>query len=217
MVAFLGPALMAGGTLAKGIGNSKTRGARGRRLDDHSNAQAALQAEAQAAFDQLLPKFTRDSVDRDVAGKKASRTTKLQRGLDGDVGIKIPLPGSAPASVAGEFSATNDRATDRSMDFARRLAELGAYRDSGFDRNIELNRGRQDIGRIANFASGQSRLLPFQLNEANQAGSTWAGFGDLLDQAGQMAFFSSLLKGAPGMSEADILKRDQSMSGLLVG
>lgn len=191
----LGATLLAGGTLANAIGSGKVSSKRGRILDDEGNRQAEYQRKAQVAFDQILPEFTRDSFDRGIAGAGARRATALRAGIGDAPGPKVPMRSSVPAQVTSEYASTGDRATTLAGQFADSLAKMGAFRDVMFGKGIDLNRTKQEVGRMADFAAGSNRVLPMELVAANNAGSTWRGIADILNQAGGMAFMSSLYGG----------------------
>lgn len=102
--------------------------------------------------------------------------------------VAAPISGSAPTVVKSELAKRMQGALDQSKSQAQKLGKLGGYGDTWLDQGFaDMETGR-NLGVNSNFAAGNSALLPYAQDFAEQrAYKPISPIGGLLQGFGSMA------------------------------
>jgi multidrug efflux pump subunit AcrA (membrane-fusion protein) len=182
---------------ANSIGASQAAAATGRALEAHRARQAALQQEAGALQDKSRESYT------DFSGQQGQRADELGSYLKQQL-----QPSQAPAGTEQPISGSNITVQEEAKQrgkasaFAQGQADaLGEYRGFG-DTLGTLSRAQArdagQIGQIGGFMSGNSSILPIELDAANQAGNGLKAIGGIAQGLGKLGVSAGLGGGFGG-------------------
>lgn len=188
-----GVALLAG-TAASAIGARKAENAvvNVRRAED--SRQNTFKAEAEGGLKKNMDATTAEAItgrqgsaaaQREAAYRAANAaaphaTQQVASGSLGGNKVVSDSLGQMLASVG-----------DRVSQQGNARARLGSFGDAMFDTNVLLGRGRQDIAKAADFASGSLKPLQMEMEAGSHKGDKMKALGTMLQMVG-----STMLAGA---------------------
>lgn len=162
--------------------------------------QRRLQDESGAEFGSAVGRFDPTAQRKQMGETREARTETLTDAVPEMAagGSGVPIQGSAPTVVGGEIARAMQSAQAGARGSAGRLGKLGAYSDSLFNDNMALNRTRQNIGTVSNFAGRSAGLLPFEASiAAANSQKPSSGFGELLQLVGSGASMAGMMGANP--------------------
>ena len=102
----------------------------------------------------------------------------------------------APSFVGENIARQVRGAVGKGRDYAGAASRFGSYGGQAVNANTELTRLGQDIGRVANFSRGQSRVLPMSLQAQLQSrGRGYRSASDLANVMGRLKLLQAFEKG----------------------
>lgn len=143
----------------------------------------ALEAESQGRFADSMNRTTRTQREDDMAGAEEERIAEDVPLVTAPAATAVP-EGSAPKEVGATNARALRQATNKSLSLAKRRAAVGAYGDAQGEASANLATNNNWQSMFGNFAQGDARVLPAQLETANSAGGMWRGLGGLLSAGG---------------------------------
>lgn len=173
---------MGAGMIAQG----KAKEARNAAVQAENTRQRHIQQGSNALFDQTITQASKPAQDAAVDDAGDERTTQDTARLKA-FPTMTPNVGDAPKEIGGAFTRALRGALTRNIDRAGRTADVNAYGDATRGLGVNLARAGQWQSIFGNQAVNSSRLLPGELEDANNAGSGWANIGGLLSGAGRIA------------------------------
>lgn len=207
-----GSALLGGGSvIANMMGEGERNAARDNVIGTEAKRSAGYEGQASNLFQKTLTKADKVKTDADVKAEADKRTAEDSALID-SAGNFTPPTGSAPTEVGQAIARAGQAAVARGKNQARLNANVSAVGGVQQKQGIDIGRDAawQNIygTRIRNSAS----LLPLELEEANRAGSTARGIGQLLSAGSAVAGSAGMsglggakgpmMVGADGMSPA---------------
>jgi hypothetical protein len=187
MLAYAAMAAQAVGTGMKLLGQDK--------VDDERRAAMRAEAARQRSFQQQSAEQVAETT------KQVGREAQEQAENEATAERVQKMTPETTVPVAGEYSQTNQQAPSvvkgaigrqiadavrRGRGNVKNLARLSAYGDAGLDTNLKLLRSAERIQQIANNSAGSSRVLPFELQDANRAGQGFDLAGDIASGLGSI-------------------------------
>lgn len=133
-------------------------------------AQAELQRQADAKVQQGISEFTPQKQDEQLAQATQQRTQALQAAPAPTDQYQAAAP-ETPTVVSDDLNRRLQSTAATAKDAAARRARLGAYGDASMQQGFDMNRVREGLRRSQLESQGSSRMLPYALREASNAGS----------------------------------------------
>lgn len=186
---FAALALLAGGSIAKYIGDTQAQHAQQAAQDAERARQQQLTQRQQQAFQESVTKANSLADPNAETAAVDKRNTALQAALTPASAQADFLPGSssAPQLVqdAGARTAADTHAY--SSNLAQALARLSGTGDQLLTTNIGIGRDAGAIGQLADFKQGSADVLPAELRAAATKGALLRGLGGIAQSIGGAA------------------------------
>ncbi|MFY9292830.1 MAG: hypothetical protein WAP03_19365, partial [Methylorubrum rhodinum] len=186
-----GIALSGASVAANSIAASQQQAATDRALQAHRAKQAALQQEASA-----LQEKSRQSYDG-FGQQQDQRANELGAYLNKQIDATPAAPSAEPAQTASNITVQEEaRQRGQARAYSQRqagaLGELRGFGDMLGTLSRQQARTSGEIGQIGGFMSGNSAVLPLQLDAASRAGDTMATLGGLAGGFGRLGISAGL-------------------------
>lgn len=178
-------ALLVAGMLANKQANDAVARERSNKLGQERVRQKELQDQADAAQRQELEQQSRPAIEQDQNQQAAERQAKYDAvapTVDSATASYAPSA-SAPTQVKSQLAGAVVDALRRGRRTAVAQAKLGGIGDASQNAGFGLQRGGQELNSIGNRSRSSSNILPFELQDANQAGEGWRTIGDAANLA----------------------------------
>lgn len=185
-------ALSGGSVAANMIGQNEQQSARDRAMMDESGRVAGYEGQSSALFGKTLGRVDKTRTDAEVKAEADKRTADDSALID-SAGNYMPPTGSAPKEVGEQIARAGQTAIARGKNQARLNANVSAIGGVHQKQGIDIGRDAQWQGIFGNNIKRSAGILPLELEEANRAGSTARGIGQLLSAGASVA-------GAAGMA-----------------
>ncbi|MDE2101773.1 MAG: hypothetical protein KGL39_31290 [Patescibacteria group bacterium] len=205
-LALLGLGLGAVGTGLNIAGNSEDAAAMAKVRADFTRKQALLQQQSNDIFQNSLKGSTPAIAGQQMQAGQNARTSMWNQLQSATTPVASALPATGAASPTSKAAA---RATTAGNVFNTMnegaSAREGSYGDWENQQAIKNADAAQKLGVVTNFASGNSNLLPTELQVASQAGSKLSGWGSIVSSLGALtglAGASGAFGGAAGAADA---------------
>jgi len=150
----------------------------------------SLAQDSRSAFNDRVQNSQAD----DMAVQQKEATDNRQQTLDAAVesapptATQVALSGDAPTVVKSDLASRMKTAMDAGKKQAQSLGKLGGYGDSWLNQGFKDLEAGRSIAQDANFAAGNSAILPYQQDIAEQrATKPISPLGGLLQGFGSMA------------------------------
>ncbi len=180
-------ALTAAGTGLSIAGQNAANSAREKALSNSVKEQDQSRNEASAIFNQNTANQTPADYQKNIKDAATQREGEYQAAQQSAPGlVNLPKQGESPTVV----NEANRKFSDLSMfrnQQNQQAALLAGYGDAQFGQNLANNRVGQDLGRVSNFAEGNLRTLPFELDSAGHAGDSLRLGGTIASALGTIA------------------------------
>lgn len=188
----------AGSVAAQQQASNQAEKARNSAINDEMLRQDALQKEAQRNLASTTDEFSQANQNKQVVDAANKREATYQAAIPQTAGVEtFGLQRGQPKVVGDTFARADANSTDRTMDYAKRLALLNAFGDSNFKNNINLLNNQQNLNMLAGFSNASNGLLPGELANAANAGQGWKFASDIFGGIGSVA-------GAYGLSQPKV-------------
>lgn len=193
-------ALTAGSMAANSVAQSKVNKARNGAMEAERIRQGQLQQEADALNTQSQDRY------KGFEGKQDERSSKLGEYFTSQV-QDIPNPEGAPSEsvpasasnvVVQEQKKQGAKTKAYSTQQATALGNLRGFGDLLGETSRLQGRDAAQIGTVGGMMKGSQAVLPLELEAANQKGSGWKTFGDLLSAGAAITGGVGAAKGAAG-------------------
>lgn len=190
-------AMMAGSVLANKMGADAQTGARNQVLSESRQRQQQFQQQATDKFNTTLPLAGRENVDKN-AGVAAGERSAKDQSLMSSIGAAAPVAAaSAPKDVGSAYGSAIRDSGQRGIVQANANSKVGGVHDANLKTGIDLTRAGEWQNIFSNNMAHDAALVPGELNNANYAGGTMRGIGQILGAGGQMAGMAGLTGGGP--------------------
>lgn len=156
------------------------------------NEKIADQSRAQ--FDQTNKRLSDQNAQEVQDKAQADRTATLETAITPtNASVEaIPTTGSAPAVVQSEIAQKMLDVFSKSKADAKNLGKLSSYGDSWFQQGLDQNAANRDIGVLADRAAGNTAIMPYSQDFAQQRayrpvspiGGILQGIGGMLGSMG---------------------------------
>jgi hypothetical protein len=183
-------ALTGGGVAANAAGARKAEKAsvNVRRAED--SRQNMYQQQAEAGF----AKNMKTAGVEDVIAKQGAATTDREQAYSA-ASMAAPRAAEVAASgsmggnrvVAGNLAQAMSGANERVAQLGNARARLNSFGDAMFDTNLQLGRGREEIGLAANLSANSLRPMEAEMGAAAKKGDKLKMLGTILMAAGSAA------------------------------
>lgn len=178
------PALIAAGMAAAGAasnyaGQQKTIGAREDVARAEGERQQNYQKQANEVIDQSLVKQSPAAQNQSLAQTTQQRMSALLPSQSD--AAQLPTSGSAPIEVKSEAARSMSDAIRKSRARLGAQARIGAFDQNQFENRLGMNRSMSDLGTLANFSQGSEGVLPYDLQDASNAGAGYQTAADLFN------------------------------------
>lgn len=192
-----GIALSGASVAANSIAASQQEAATNRALEQHRAKQTALQQEANA-----LNETSRKTYDG-FGQQQEQRSNELGSYLNKQLDATPATPGAEPAQTASNITVQEEarqrgsaRAYSRQQ--AGALGEMRGFGDLLGTLSRQQARSAGEVGQLGGFMSGNSAVLPLQLDAASHAGDTMATIGGIAGGFGKLGLSAGLSGGGFG-------------------
>lgn len=179
-------ALMAGGAVAKMIGDHQAQKAQTNTYQAERSRQKALDAKQQGLFKDSLAKTDELHDPNAQNAAVADRTAALTAGVPAANAPGAYLPGSSSApsvvATAADHSAAGTAAYTSNL--AAAMARMGAPGDQLLKTNIGLGRNSQGIDQLSTTKKYSASVLDAEMRAAAHKGDTLRGLGGLASSIG---------------------------------
>lgn len=179
-------ALMIGGLLAQQQAQSQVSDARNSKLRDERLRQQQLGQEADTRMRQELETQSRPAVEQEQNKQTQVRQAvydKATPSVDAATASYLTGP-STPSEVKSDLASHITTAIRRGRATAAAQAKLGGTADASLQGQFDLARGGQDLNAIGSKSRASTNILPYELQNANNAGEGWRTVGDVANLAG---------------------------------
>lgn len=178
--------LTAAGTGMGIAGNMQAQDAINRTRANAVSKQAGLDRQAQAIAQKNIDQSTIEQANADMAKGQQRRQTAWDTLQKSSTPIASALPattgtgtGKAAARAAGSANTWNTLN-------ANAAAKEGSYGDWQTAQSVRNSDIAQKLGAINNFAQGDARVLPTELEVASHAGDELSGWGQIVSSLGML-------------------------------
>lgn len=169
-------------------------------VDQARAAQMEMERVRQAQFDREATALAAKSEDNfdDFAGQQEEATNALAS-IFQEAANTAPTVAMLPVSASNvtnvQSAADTGAAKAQVNQQGQALAAMRGFGDTLGNIEFENAANARGIGQIADFASGSSDVLPYELEAANGAGKVWGTIGDLATGLGSVATGAALAGG----------------------
>ena len=188
----IGGALLAGGTILKGIGQNEARDAQNDAFQAEQGRQAALFNEAEGLLDKGLLRYTRDAQNRRMTDAGTTRAAVFRGALPVMSRMVPKLPASANRAIAAGYGAAIDRAQADMTGEAERYGRATALPEFMFQNDAASRRDSARQALIASFRKASADANRQEVQSAASEGSGTRGLGDILGGVGGALFTGGL-------------------------
>ena len=176
-------------------GNAKSQSAINQTRADAVSKQTALDQQAAAAAQRNINQSTAGQAAQDMNTGQQQREN-IWAGLQK---ATVPTASALPATATGTIGARTNTAAARSTGGANTwnalnetaAAKMGSYGDWQTQQAVRNSNTQSELGVLNNFAGGDARILPTELEVASQAGGKLTGWGGIVSSLGSMAGMAS--------------------------
>lgn len=194
-------ALSAAGIGANMLGAGEQQSARDSAMAAEGLRQQGIQQKSTDLFNVTLDKATAPKQMQAQTDAAKVRTGKDVATLEANSGVY----GTAGASLDSESKSSIARALRGALDRGKQQAKLNGdvngVGDATARLGVDLNRAGQWQSIFGGNARSSAALLPLELEEANRAGSTMRGIGQILGAGGQALGTAGVMGGGPSWGE----------------
>lgn len=172
-----------------------------------------LAEEGRDRFQKRLAEASNENMEAEKAKTEATRTEEGENAVESVVkpdaaADMASLAGSTSEVVKSDLASRMKEALTQGKDQAKAKAKLSAYGDSWLDQGFADTNAGRDIGVTQNFAAGNSAILPYAQDFAEQrAYRPISPLGGILQGLGGMM-------GSMGGTGGSLLPRKDAWSGL---
>lgn len=180
-----GIAMTVGSTAANTIAQNQVKAARNDALAAERTRQGTLDREADALNLQSRDRY--NNFDGQQEAKAQSLGEYFAGQQTAEPSAEAAIPTTASNVTVAEEAKQRNKARDFTDASGAALGQLRAFGDVLGGISREQARDASLIGQIGGFKQGSSGVLPYELDQASQAGAGMKLFGDLLGGGGSIA------------------------------
>lgn len=193
-------ALAGGSVAANMIGEKQRDDAKGAAITAEIGRENQIEGQSRDLFGKTIEKVKKPTVDGQVTAEAAQRTADDSSLIDSH-GNYIPPTGVAPTEVGKSIARAGTQALAEGKARAARAAKVSAV--GGVNQKLGIDVGRDGAwqGIFGNNIQRSAGVLPLELDQANRAGSTARGIGQILSAGSTAMGAAGMAKGAPGWGD----------------
>ena len=203
-LAVAGLGLTATGTGMSIAGNHQSQNAINAARRGYVQKQADLTRQNNTIAQKSIAGSSADVANQQIQAGANARTTawdNLQKST-------VPVASALPANGGTATGAAGARSVGAGNTWnnlnAKAAAKEGGYGDWENQQSIKNADVAQQLGINKNFAEGNARLFPTQMEVASQAGGPMSGWGQIVSSIGQVAGMASNIPGG-GVAKAGVM------------
>jgi hypothetical protein len=193
-----GLVLTGASAVANTVANNQVRAARNEALMQEHQRQQGYDAQVQPLNDTSRERYAGFQTQQD---QRAQNLSDFYRSGTGEpVAPSISTPAASSNVVVQEENKQRDKAKAYTDQNAQNLGNLRSFGDLFGSLDLLRARDAGQIAQLGGFKRASSGILPYELNDAQNAGNGAKLFGDILGGAGSVATMGGLTGGTiPGM------------------